>query len=81
LDPPNPRPSFCASDGISAAKDIVMQASADLFDQAGSSPAPLSFWERIVNDDQLDGCKPLEKLLAGCEIIAALDRVDLLLAA
>jgi len=58
-----------------------MQRSTDLFDQPIFRSAPPNFWERIINDDQLDGCNSLEKLLAGCEIIAAVDRVDLLLAA
>ena len=43
----------------------------------GSSP---TFWERIISDDELRDRANLEKLLAGCEIIAALDRVDLLAA-
>ncbi len=58
-----------------------MLTSTDLFGQSNFRTAPSNFWEFLVNDDQLDGCNDLEKLLAGCEIIAALDRVDLLLAA
>jgi hypothetical protein len=38
----------------------------------------LSFWERLVDKEELQGCEALEKLLAGCEIIAALDCVDFL---
>jgi hypothetical protein len=38
----------------------------------------LSFWERFVQKEELQECEALEKLLAGCEIIAALDSVDLL---
>lgn len=38
----------------------------------------LSFWERFAQKEELQGCEALEKLLAGCEIIAALDSVDLL---
>ena len=41
------------------------------------SPA---FWERIVNDESLTNCNNLEKLIAGCEIIVALDDLDLLAA-
>jgi hypothetical protein len=37
-----------------------------------------AFWERFVEKEELQGCDALEKLLAGCEIIAALDCVDLL---
>ena len=39
------------------------------------------FWLRIANDEQLRDCDPLEKLVIGCELIAALDAVDLLAAA
>jgi hypothetical protein len=38
------------------------------------------FWIRILRDEQLRDCDNLQKLLAGCEIIAALDAVDLLAA-
>ena len=41
------------------------------------NPAP-GFWERLLSDHSLEGHADLEKLLAGCEIIAALDDVDLL---
>jgi hypothetical protein len=40
----------------------------------------LSFWKPILADEELQQCDALEKLLAGCEIIAALDGVDLLAA-
>ena len=39
-----------------------------------------SFWQRILNDGSLQQCNDLEKLLAGCEIIAALDDPELLAA-
>ena len=38
------------------------------------------FWQRILNDGALEDCGALEKLLAGCEIIAAVDDLDLLAA-
>jgi hypothetical protein len=38
------------------------------------------FWTRILRDEQLRDCDNLQKLLIGCEIIAALDAVDLLAA-
>ncbi len=41
----------------------------------GTAP---SFWQLILTDEELQQCGALEKLLAGCEIIAALDGVDLL---
>jgi hypothetical protein len=41
---------------------------------------PTDFWLRILRDEELRDCDNLQKLLAGCEIIAALDGVDLLAA-
>jgi hypothetical protein len=38
------------------------------------------FWLRILRDKELRDCNNLQKLLVGCEIIAALDGVDLLAA-
>jgi hypothetical protein len=38
------------------------------------------FWRRILSDEQLRDCDDLQKLLVGCEIIAAVDSVDLLAA-
>jgi hypothetical protein len=47
-------------------------------------PAPKAvetdFWFRILNNEQLRDCDDLEKLVVGCEIIAALDAVELLAA-
>ena len=39
-----------------------------------------TFWKRILNHEELRECDNLEKLLAGCEIIAVLDGRDLLAA-
>ena len=39
-----------------------------------------NFWLRIVTDESLRHCDDLQKLVIGCEIIAALDSVDLLAA-
>ncbi len=50
------------------------------FSLDGSVQRPLSFWERLAEEEELQGCQALEKLLAGCEIIAALDGIDLLAA-
>jgi len=48
----------------------------------GDSPRiPTNFWELFLKNDQLTGCNNLEKLIAGCEVIAALDQMDELLAA
>ena len=38
------------------------------------------FWLRVFRDEELRNCDNLQKLLVGCEIIAALDSVDLLAA-
>jgi hypothetical protein len=38
------------------------------------------FWSRILRDEQLRYCDNLQKLLVGCEIIAALDSIELLAA-
>jgi hypothetical protein len=40
----------------------------------------VAFWQRILNDGALQHCNDLEKLVTGCEIIAALDDLDLLAA-
>ena len=50
------------------------------FDQVKASAARSSLWERILNAEELSDCNNLEKLLAGCEIIAVLDGRDLLAA-
>ena|ERR1700731_1535563 len=44
-----------------------------------NSPAD-NFWSRLVTDEELRDCDNLQKLVIGCEIIAALDAVDLLAA-
>ena len=62
-------------------KPSGMTNPADHFVPESLRTTPRSFWEHIFNDHELDGCNNLEKLLAGCEIIAAVDRVDLLTAA
>ena len=38
------------------------------------------FWLRLFNDEALRACEDLEKIVIGCEIIAALDSVELLAA-
>jgi hypothetical protein len=58
-----------------------MPNSTDLFGESTFRISSPSFWERVCNDEQLDGCSALEKLIAGCELIAALDSVDLLVPA
>ena len=50
------------------------------FSHQGSEEKAGSFWERLLAEEELRDCEPLEKLLVGCEIIAALDGLDLLAA-
>jgi len=57
-----------------------MNPTVDLFGRSEFRATPLTLWERILNDEQLRDRNNLEKLLAGCEIIAALDGTDLLAA-
>ena len=49
--------------------------------QSTSHRISANFWEMFLKDEQLNGCDNLEKLVAGCEVIAALDHIDELLAA
>jgi hypothetical protein len=39
-----------------------------------------NFWNHILNNEELQNSGDLEKLVVGCEIIAALDAADLLAA-
>ncbi|MDQ6810055.1 MAG: hypothetical protein M3Z64_11630 [Verrucomicrobiota bacterium] len=52
----------------------------DLFGQSEFRATPPPFWQRIANDESLANCDSLEKLVTGCEIIAALDDLELLAA-
>jgi len=45
-----------------------------------ANPHRANFWSSLVNDKALQDCNDLEKLVIGCEIIAALDAVELLAA-
>ena len=65
---------------MATAKCCAMNSNFDSNEQLKFSPGISSLWERILNADELDGCGNLEKLLAGCEVIAALDGCDLLAA-
>jgi hypothetical protein len=60
---------------------LHMNSPLDLFGQPSLCAITPNFWERLVNDEQLQDCSALEKLVAGCELIAALDQIELLLAA
>jgi hypothetical protein len=57
-----------------------MIPTADFFDPSELRAVTPNFWKRILSDEELRDCDNLEKLLAGCEIIAVLDGRDLLAA-
>ena len=68
-----------AGGGTSAAKEVEMLNPAVIESHTTRSGAE-NFWSRILTDEELGDCDNLQKLLVGCEIIAALDAVDLLAA-
>ena len=74
LDPPD--------DGVARAvlKKSDMLIPETLIESRESKIEASDFWKRILLDEELRHCDNLQKLLAGCEIIAALDGVDLLAA-
>ena len=57
-----------------------MNPPVDFFGHSEFRATPPTLWERILNDEQLRDRGNLERLLAGCEIIVALDGIDLLAA-
>jgi hypothetical protein len=57
-----------------------MNPPVDFFGHSEFRAISPTFWERILNDEQLRDRNNLEKVLAGCEIIVALDGLDLLAA-
>lgn len=67
------------SHGTSTAKGRIMLNPAVIESHPTRSAAE-NFWFRILTDEELGDCDDLQKLLVGCEIIAALDAVDLLAA-
>jgi len=51
-----------------------------LLETASVKEISADFWLRLFNDEALRDCDDLEKLVIGCEIIAAYDAVDQLAA-
>lgn len=51
-----------------------------IVDSSKPAVASSNFWFHLLSDVQLRDCDDLKKLVIGCEIIAALDAVDLLAA-
>jgi hypothetical protein len=58
-----------------------MNPKTNLLGQPQFDTIPSDFWQRLVNNPQLESCSDLQKLLVGCEIIAAVDEIEILLAA
>ena len=58
-----------------------MSSTIDFFGHSEFRALAPNFWERVLNDEALSNCSDLEKLLVGCELIAALDEIDLVQAA
>ena len=63
--------------GMCAAKTSSMLNPA-ILESASATNVPANFWLRFLNDRALNDCNDLEKLLIGCELIAAVDAVDML---
>jgi hypothetical protein len=59
-------------------KAFPMNPTVDLFGQSEFRAVTPSFWERFLNNEAVRELTDLEKLVAGCEIIAALDGIDCL---
>ncbi len=64
-----------------AAKIFGMTSTIPAFEQSKFRTVTPNFWESFLGDESLKSCSDLAKLVAGCELIAALDGVELLLAA
>jgi hypothetical protein len=62
-------------------KQSRMNPTSKISKHSNSSAVTPNFWQRFLDDDALNHCSDLEKLVAGCELIAACDSVELLLAA
>src|SRR5207248_11307416 len=65
--------------GICVAKERPMLNPA-IIDSLKPADRAVNFWIHILKNEELQNSGDLEKLLVGCEIIAALDAVDLLAA-
>jgi hypothetical protein len=74
-----PSVTLCAVLARALLKNAAMLNPAVL-ESARMANAPSDFWLRLFNNEALNDCDDLEKLIVGCEIIAALDAVDLLAA-
>lgn len=66
--------------GMHGAKEASMLIPGTLFESNKTVLRATDYWLCILGDEQLDNCDNLEKLIVGCEIIAALDDINLLAA-
>ena len=64
---------------MGVAKSKVMHATT-LSAMPDSNENLPEFWLRLLASDELRNAAPLEKLVIGCELIAALDEAELLAA-
>ena len=64
---------------MSAAKHEFMLNPA-MLEIAKGREISADFWLRLLNLEELRDCDDLEKIVIGCELIAALDAVELLAA-
>jgi hypothetical protein len=55
-----------------------MDQPVDLFGQSEFRAAAPGFWEKFLSNESVRELSDLEKLLAGCEILVALDGLDFL---
>ena len=65
--------------GIAVAKHPSMLNPA-ILEIAKANDIGADFWLRLFNHEELRDCDDLEKIVIGCELIAALDAVELLAA-
>lgn len=73
---------FPPAGGVARAllKKSAMLIPASFIESNKIKPRRTDFWLRLLQDEDLRDCDNLQKLLVGCEIIVALDGVDLLAA-
>jgi len=65
--------------GIAVAKHASMLNPA-ILEIGKANDVGADFWLRLFNHEELRDCDDLEKIVIGCELIAALDAVELLAA-
>ena len=74
-----PSPHLAGKRGTRGAKYSVV-INPTLRSTSSPENTVVAFWQRIFNDGALQECGDLEKLVTACELIAAVDDLDLLAA-